>query len=92
MSDGQWWLVESGIIGADSVINQETGKTISNHTIRYESNSVDIIDNVKHIKLKAKYITTDGMNTNAPYVKYFDFYEMDFDVALKVKLNINENL
>ncbi|MDA3866792.1 MAG: hypothetical protein PF489_08610 [Salinivirgaceae bacterium] len=92
MGDDIWWFVESGIIGADSVINQETGKTISNHTIRYESNSVDILDNVKYIKLKAKYITTDGTGTNAPYVKYFDFYEMDFDVALKVKLNINENL
>ncbi|ALO14675.1 hypothetical protein L21SP5_01008 [Salinivirga cyanobacteriivorans] len=85
-------IVESGIIGADSLINQETGKTVVSSTITYENESVDVIDNVKYMLLKVKFMTTDGNAPDAPYVKFYDFYEMDFDVNVDFKLDVNENL
>lgn len=85
-------LVESGIIGPDSLINQETGKTVVSSTITYENESVDVIDDVKYMLLKVKFMTTDGDTPNAPYVKFYDFYEMDFKVNVDFKLDVNENL
>lgn len=88
----QWWIVESGIMGADSVINQQTGKTVSEHVIRLEGEGVDVIDNVKYMSVDFKYVTSDGNSETPPFVKYFDFYEMDFHASMKVKFNISENL
>jgi len=92
LDGNQWWIVESGILGSDSVINQQTGKTISEHVIRFEGEGVDVVDDVKYMMINAKYITTDGNSATPPFVKYFDFYEMDLDVAVVVKFNISENL
>lgn len=91
LDGNQWWILESGIIGADGVINQQENKTISEHVIRLEGEGVDVIEDVKYMQIEARYITTDGTTATPPFVKYFDFYEMDIDVSIVVKLNINEN-
>ncbi len=85
------WLVQSGQVDSDGLINQQTGKTLSSTTIRYENEGADSIQNVKYLKLRAWFITTDGTLPDAPYVKYYDYYGMDFDVNVDVKVNVNEN-
>ncbi|PLX17457.1 MAG: hypothetical protein C0599_13635 [Salinivirgaceae bacterium] len=85
------WIVESGVIGPDSLINQETGKTHSTSIIRYEED-VDLLDNVKYLLLNIKFLTTDGDTPNPPYVKYYDYYEMDFKVSADWQFEINEDL
>ncbi len=85
------WLVESGQIGNDGLINQQTGKTFSSTTIRYENEGADSIQNVKFLRMQAWFLTTNGTDPDAPYVKYYDYYGMDFDVNVDVKVNVNEN-
>jgi hypothetical protein len=85
------WVVESGILGPDSVINQETEKTVSTSTIRYQ-HDVDKLDGVKYILLNVRFLTTEGNSPNPPYVKYFDFYEMDFNVRADWKMDYSDDL
>lgn len=85
------WFARSGILGPDSVINQNTEKTLSSFTIRYDEN-VDKLDDVKYLLIKVKFITTEGDTPDAPYVKYFNFYGMDIKVSAGWKMNISEDL
>lgn len=85
------WIVESGVLGSDGIINQETGKTLSTTVIRYQDN-VDKLDNVKFLLLNIRFLTTDGDLPNPPFVKYYDFYEMDLGVRADWKMNYSDDL
>jgi hypothetical protein len=85
------WVVQSGVLGSDNIINQETEKTVTTSTIRYDDD-VDILDDVKYLILSVKFLTTEGNTPDAPYVKYFDFYGMDLSVSVGWKMNFSEDL
>jgi len=83
--------VPSGKLSADYTVNQQTGKTLKKTYAGIGKDKIKRIENARYAIVSAELNTTDFQTNPSLKVKFYDYYKLDFKLAAKALLRINND-
>lgn len=83
--------VPSGKLSADYTVDQQTGKTLKKTYIGIGKDKIQQIENTRYAIISAELNTTDFPTNPSLRVKFYDYYKLDFKLATKALLRINND-
>jgi len=83
--------VPSGKLSADYTVDQQTGKTLKKTYAGIGKDKIKRIENARYAIVSAELNTTDFQTNPSLKVKFYDYYKLDFKLAAKALLRINND-
>jgi len=83
--------VPSGRLSADFTVDQQTGKTLKKTYVGMGRDKIKRIENARFAIISAELNTADFQTNPSLKVKLYDYYKMDFKLAAKALLRINND-
>lgn len=84
-------LIPSGKLSPDNTVNQQTGKTLKKTYTGIGRDKIKKLENAKFAVISAELNTTDFSTNPTLKVKFYDYYKLDFKLAAKALLRINND-